>query len=56
MEGGKVVVANPVAEMDGDEMTRIIWQMIKDKLIFPYVECPIQYFDLSVENRDATDD
>ena len=42
--------------MDGDEMTRIIWQLIKDKLILPYLDLNIQYFDLSVENRDATDD
>jgi isocitrate dehydrogenase len=56
MEGGKIIVANPVAEMDGDEMTRIIWAWIKEKLILPYVDCPIQYFDLSVENRDATND
>jgi len=52
----KIVVPNPVAELDGDEMTRIIWQLIKDKLIFPHLDLNIQYFDLSVENRDATDD
>lgn len=52
----KIVVPNPVAELDGDEMTRIIWQLIKEKLIFPHLDLNIQYFDLSVENRDATDD
>ena len=52
----KIAVANPVAELDGDEMTRIIWQLIKDKLIHPHLDLNIQYFDLSVENRDATDD
>lgn len=52
----KIKVANPVVEMDGDEMTRIIWKHIKDKLILPYVELDIKYFDLGVEHRDATDD
>src|SRR6478735_3334877 len=52
----KIKVANPVADLDGDEMTRIIWQLIKDKLIFPYLDIDIDYFDLSVENRDATND
>ncbi len=52
----KIKVANPVVELDGDEMTRIIWQMIKDKLIKPYLDIDLQYFDLSIENRDATDD
>jgi isocitrate dehydrogenase len=52
----KIKVANPVVDMDGDEMTRIIWQAIKDKLIFPYLDLPIDYYDLSVENRDATND
>jgi len=56
MEGGKIKVANPVVDMDGDEMTRIIWQLIKDKLILPYLDIDIKYFDLSMENRDATDD
>jgi|Transcript_17878 isocitrate dehydrogenase len=55
-EAGKIRVTEPVAELDGDEMTRIIWQLIKDKLIFPHLDLNIQYFDLSVENRDATDD
>ncbi|GAU16227.1 hypothetical protein TSUD_298590, partial [Trifolium subterraneum] len=49
-------VINPIVEMDGDEMTRIIWKMIKDKLIFPYLDLNIKYFDLGIENRDATDD
>ena len=52
----KIKVANPVAELDGDEMTRIIWKFIKDKLILPYLELDIKYFDLGVENRDATND
>jgi isocitrate dehydrogenase len=52
----KIKVANPVVDMDGDEMTRIIWKLIKDKLIFPYLDLELAYFDLSVENRDATQD
>jgi isocitrate dehydrogenase len=52
----KIKVANPVVELDGDEMTRIIWQLIKDKLIHPYLDIDLFYFDLSVENRDATGD
>jgi isocitrate dehydrogenase len=52
----KIKVANPVVELDGDEMTRIIWQLIKDKLIHPYLDVELQYFDLSVEHRDATND
>ena len=52
----KIKVANPIVEMDGDEMTRIIWKYIKDKLILPYVELDIKYFDLGMENRDATED
>lgn len=52
----KIKVANPVVELDGDEMTRIIWQAIKDKLIHPYLDLDLEYYDLSVENRDATDD
>lgn len=52
----KIKVLNPVVEMDGDEMTRIIWQMIKDRLILPYVDIEIEYFDLGIEHRDATDD
>ncbi len=52
----KIKVANPVADLDGDEMTRIIWQMIKDKLIFPFLDLKTEYYDLGVEHRDATDD
>jgi isocitrate dehydrogenase len=52
----KIVVQNPVVDLDGDEMTRIIWQAIKDKLILPYLDLKIEYYDLSVENRDATND
>jgi len=52
----KIKVANPVVELDGDEMTRIIWQFIKDKLIHPYLDIDLEYYDLGMENRDATDD
>lgn len=52
----KIKVQNPVAELDGDEMTRIIWKMIKDKLILPYLDLNIQYFDLGIEYRDKTKD
>ncbi|MDE1173911.1 MAG: NADP-dependent isocitrate dehydrogenase [Parvibaculaceae bacterium] len=52
----KIKVQNPVVELDGDEMTRIIWQWIKDKLIFPYLDIDLRYYDLGMENRDATDD
>ena len=52
----KIKVANPVVDLDGDEMTRIIWQAIKDKLILPYLDLDIEYYDLSVQNRDATND
>ncbi|HRJ00670.1 MAG TPA: NADP-dependent isocitrate dehydrogenase [Hyphomonas sp.] len=52
----KIKVKNPVVDMDGDEMTRIIWQIIKDKLIFPYLDIDLKYYDLSIESRDATDD
>ncbi len=52
----KIKVANPVVELDGDEMTRIIWAYIKDKLIHPYLDLKLEYFDLSIENRDATND
>jgi isocitrate dehydrogenase len=52
----KIKVANPVVEMDGDEMTRIIWQLIKDKLIHPYLDVDLLYYDLSVEKRDETND
>jgi isocitrate dehydrogenase len=52
----KIKVENPVVELDGDEMTRVIWQVIKDKLILPYLDVDLHYFDLSIEKRDATDD
>ncbi|MGN6641212.1 MAG: NADP-dependent isocitrate dehydrogenase, partial [Mucilaginibacter sp.] len=52
----KIKVANPVVELDGDEMTRIIWKCMKDKLIFPYLDLDIKYYDLGIEHRDATDD
>jgi isocitrate dehydrogenase len=52
----KIKVANPVVELDGDEMTRIIWQFIKDKLIHPYLDINLEYYDLGVENRDKTSD
>src|SRR6478736_9323329 len=52
----KIKVANPVVEMDGDEMTRIIWQLIKEKLIHPYLDINLLYYDLSVQKRDETDD
>ena len=52
----KIKVTNPVVELDGDEMTRIIWQLIRDKLIHPYLDVDLKYYDLSVENRDATND
>lgn len=52
----KIKVANPVVELDGDEMTRVIWKFIKDKLISPYLELDIKYYDLGMEHRDATND
>ncbi|MGH3407614.1 MAG: NADP-dependent isocitrate dehydrogenase, partial [Streptosporangiaceae bacterium] len=52
----KIKVANPVVELDGDEMTRIIWQFIKDQLILPYLDIDLKYYDLSIQHRDATDD
>src|SRR6187551_2453383 len=52
----KIKVANPVVELDGDEMTRVIWKYIKDKLIIPYLDLDIKYFDLGMEHRDQTDD
>jgi len=52
----KITVKNPVVELDGDEMTRIIWKFIKDKLILPYLDLDIKYFDLGMEHRDATND
>ncbi|NDF32221.1 MAG: NADP-dependent isocitrate dehydrogenase, partial [Acidimicrobiia bacterium] len=52
----KIKVDNPVVELDGDEMTRIIWQFIKDRLILPYLDVNLEYYDLGMEYRDATDD
>ncbi|MDA0366123.1 MAG: NADP-dependent isocitrate dehydrogenase, partial [Chloroflexi bacterium] len=52
----KIKVANPVVELDGDEMARIMWGFIKERLVLPYLDVPIEYYDLSMENRDATDD
>ncbi|HEV7910096.1 MAG TPA: NADP-dependent isocitrate dehydrogenase, partial [Methylocella sp.] len=52
----KIRVENPVVELDGDEMTRIIWHYIRDKLIHPYLDIELEYYDLSIENRDATND
>ena len=52
----KIKVKNPIVELDGDEMTRIIWRFIKDKLILPYLEVDLKYYDLGVESRDQTAD
>ena len=52
----KIKVKNPVVEMDGDEMTRIIWKFIKDKLILPYLDIDLKYYDLGIEYRDKTND
>ncbi|MGE0775560.1 MAG: isocitrate/isopropylmalate family dehydrogenase, partial [Sphingomonadaceae bacterium] len=52
----KIKVKNPVVELDGDEMTRIIWQWIRDGLILPYLDIDLKYYDLSVQKRDETDD
>ena len=52
----KIKVKNPVVELDGDEMTRIIWDFIKQKLILPYIDIDLKYFDLGMESRDKTDD
>src|SRR5713226_4028302 len=52
----KIKVTNPVVDLDGDEMTRIIWHFIKDQLILPYLDIDLKYYDLSIQNRDATDD
>jgi isocitrate dehydrogenase len=52
----KIKVQNPVVELDGDEMTRIIWSFIKEQLILPYLDLELEYFDLGIENRDATRD
>ncbi|HEY2051919.1 MAG TPA: NADP-dependent isocitrate dehydrogenase [Caulobacteraceae bacterium] len=52
----KIKVENPVVDLDGDEMTRVIWRMIKDKLILPFLDIPIEYYDLGIEHRDETND
>src|SRR2546430_1210277 len=52
----KIKVTNPVVELDGDEMTRIIWKQIRDQLILPYLDVELEYYDLSIQQRDATDD
>ena len=52
----KIKVANPIVELDGDEMTRIIWKFIKDKLVLPYLDLDIKYYDLGIESRDASND
>jgi isocitrate dehydrogenase len=52
----KIKVQNPVVELDGDEMTRIIWEFIKQQLILPYLDIDLKYYDLGIEHRDATDD
>ncbi len=52
----KIKVLKPVVDLDGDEMTRIIWKLIKDKLVLPFVDVPIKYYDLSIENRNLTND
>ena len=52
----KIRMKTPLVEMDGDEMTRVIWQMIKDILIYPYIDLKTEYYDLGLENRNKTDD
>ena len=52
----KIKVSNPIVELDGDEMTRIIWKFIKEQLILPYIDLDIKYYDLGIKNRDFTDD
>ena len=52
----KIKVNNPIVEMDGDEMTRIIWSFIKKKLILPYLDIDLKYFDLGIKNRNQTND
>src|ERR1044072_2772405 len=52
----KIKVTNPVVELDGDEMTRIIWRFIKDRLTLPYLDVELLYYDLGIEHRDATED
>ena len=52
----KIKVKNPIVELDGDEMTRVIWDFIKNKLILPYLDLKIEYFDLGIKNRDNASD
>lgn len=52
----RIRVAQPIVEIDGDEMTRIIWSMIREKLILPFADVPLKYYDLSIQHRDVTDD
>ena len=52
----KIKVKNPIVELDGDEMTRVIWDFIRNKLILPYLDLSIEYFDLGIKNRDNTSD
>ena len=52
----KIQMTTPLVEMDGDEMTRILWQMIKDELLLPFIDLKTEYYDLGLENRNATDD
>ena len=56
MTKAKIAMKTPLVEMDGDEMTRILWQMIKEKLILPYVDLKTEYYDLGLKHRDETDD
>lgn len=56
MSEKKIKVLGPVVELDGDEMTRILWRFIKERLILPYLDVDLKYYDLSIQNRDATDD
>ena len=55
-EMSKIKMSTPLVEMDGDEMTRILWKMIKDELLNPFIELNTEYYDLGLENRNATDD
>ena len=52
----KIKMVTPLVEMDGDEMTRVLWKMIKDELLLPFIDLKTEYYDLGLENRDATDD
>jgi Isocitrate dehydrogenases len=52
----KIKVKNPIVELDGDEMTRVIWKFIKDKLILPYIDLGIEYYDLGIKSRDSSND